>query len=118
MRISDWISDVCSSDPARPGLYTVRKGETLSSLIDRAGGLTRLAYPYGAVMTRRSIQKAEEEGYRLTARASGNAVLAIAARKKVAAGGMPEITQIRQQLATGQIGKAACRDRVRQQLSF
>src|SRR3546814_12626032 len=99
MRISDWISDVCSSDPARPGLYTVRKGETLSSLIDRAGGLTRFAYPYGAVMTRRSVQKAEEEGYRRTARDLGNAVLAIAARKNVDAGGI-------------EIGRAACRERV------
>src|SRR3546814_16577418 len=47
---------------ARPGLYTVRKGETLSSLIDRAGGLTRFAYPYGAVLTRRPVQKAAAEG--------------------------------------------------------
>src|SRR3546814_19265979 len=71
---------------ARPGLYTVRKGETLSSLIDSAGGLTRFAYPYGAVMTRRSVQQAEEEGYRRTARALGNHVIAIAARKKLGRG--------------------------------
>src|SRR3546814_19215114 len=102
MRISDWISDVCSSDPARPGLYTVRKGETLSSLIERAGGLTRFAYPYGAVMTRRSVQKAEEEGYRRTSRDLGNAVLSIAARKTVNADSLAAVTQISTQLASAE----------------
>src|SRR3546814_10993033 len=53
-------------------------------------------------MTRRSVQKAEEEGYRRTARDLGNAVLAIAARKNVDAGGIAAVTQISQQLATAQ----------------
>jgi protein involved in polysaccharide export with SLBB domain len=35
-----------------PGTYTVRKGEKLSSLIERAGGFTEKAYPRGAVFTR------------------------------------------------------------------
>ena len=84
---------------ARPGLYTIRKGETLSSLMQRAGGLTNQAYPYGAVMTRRSVKKAEEEGYRRTSRDLGNSVLAVSARKNVNADGIAGITQIARQLA-------------------
>ena len=43
---------------SRPGLYSIRKGETLSQLIARAGGLSPLAYPYGAIFTRRSVKGA------------------------------------------------------------
>lgn len=87
---------------ARPGLYTVRKGETLSSLVQRAGGLTGQAYPYGAVMTRRSVKKAEEDGYRRTSRDLGNAVLAVSARKNVSADAVTGITQIARQLSSAE----------------
>jgi polysaccharide export outer membrane protein len=43
-----------------PGTYTVQKGETLSSLLSRAGGFTSKAYLLGGVLTRlstRQIQK-------------------------------------------------------------
>ncbi len=43
-----------------PGDYHIRKGETLSQVIERAGGLTAQAYPYGAVFTRRSAQQHEQ----------------------------------------------------------
>jgi protein involved in polysaccharide export with SLBB domain len=39
-----------------PGEYPIRKGETLSSLIDRAGGYTDQAYLNGAVFTRGSAK--------------------------------------------------------------
>ena len=87
---------------ARPGLYTIRKGETLSQLFERAGGLTPFAYPYGAVMTRRSVRQAEEEGFRRTSRDLGNAVLSIAARKNVNAEGLAAVSQISKQLSTAQ----------------
>lgn len=44
-----------------PGLYTSKKGERLSSLIERAGGLTRDAYLKGAVFTRKSVQKLQQQ---------------------------------------------------------
>jgi protein involved in polysaccharide export with SLBB domain len=69
-----------SGEVARPGLYAIRKGETLSQLIDRAGGLTDYAYPFGTVFTRRSVKEAQEEGFRRTARELNNSLLAIAAR--------------------------------------
>ena len=34
-----------SGEFGRPGLYSIRRGETLSQLIARAGGVTSRAYP-------------------------------------------------------------------------
>lgn len=44
-----------------PGVYTVRRDETLRSVIERAGGLTELAFPQGAVFTRRELREREQE---------------------------------------------------------
>jgi protein involved in polysaccharide export with SLBB domain len=44
-----------------PGTYPIRKGETLSSLIARAGGLTESAFPHGAVFMREEIKVQERE---------------------------------------------------------
>ena len=44
-----------------PGTYTIKKGETLSSLIARAGGYTDRAYLRGAQFTRVSVKKLQEE---------------------------------------------------------
>ncbi|MCS6922213.1 MAG: SLBB domain-containing protein [Elioraea sp.] len=52
----------------RPGLYEIRRGERLSDLIQRAGGLTREAYPYGAVFTRESVRIRQQEGLERAAR--------------------------------------------------
>lgn len=42
------------------GVYSVSPGETLRSLVERAGGLTSKAYLYGAEFTRRSTQALEQ----------------------------------------------------------
>jgi protein involved in polysaccharide export with SLBB domain len=52
----------------RPGLYEVRRGERLSEVIARAGGLTPQAYPYGAVFTRERIKQTEKVGFERAAR--------------------------------------------------
>jgi len=70
-----------TGEVARPGLYSVRKGERLSELVARAGGLTTLSYPYGAIFTRRSVKEAQQEGIRRTTRELTNAFLAVSARK-------------------------------------
>lgn len=44
-----------------PGTYQVLKGEKLSDVIERAGGLTSSAYPFGAVFTRENIRIRESE---------------------------------------------------------
>jgi polysaccharide export outer membrane protein len=43
------------------GVYSVRPGETLRSLVMRAGGLTSKAYLYGAEFTRKSTQAIEQQ---------------------------------------------------------
>jgi polysaccharide export outer membrane protein len=70
-----------TGEVARPGLYSIRKGERLSELIARAGGSTTLAYPYGAIFTRRSVKEAQQEGIRRTTRELTSAYLAVSARK-------------------------------------
>jgi len=44
-----------------PGDYTIKKGEKLSSLIERAGGFTDSAYLPGAVFTRVRAQQLQQE---------------------------------------------------------
>jgi polysaccharide biosynthesis/export protein len=44
-----------------PGSYAIRRGETLKSVIDRAGGLTSYAFPQGSVFTRESLRRREQE---------------------------------------------------------
>jgi protein involved in polysaccharide export with SLBB domain len=44
----------------RPGLYTVQRGERLSSLLRRAGGFTSRAYPKGAIFFRESVKAAQQ----------------------------------------------------------
>ena len=46
-----------------PGTYSISKGEKLSSLIERAGGYEKNAYPYGGVFTRSSVAKREKEAF-------------------------------------------------------
>jgi polysaccharide biosynthesis/export protein len=52
----------------RPGYYDIRRGERLSEVIARAGGLTVQAYPYGTVFTRESAKATQKEAMRRTAR--------------------------------------------------
>jgi len=42
------------------GTFGVEPGERLSSVLERAGGYTPQAYPYGAVLMRREVREAEE----------------------------------------------------------
>lgn len=44
-----------------PGRYPVKPGESLSAVIDRAGGLTAFAYPDGAIFSRERIKQRETE---------------------------------------------------------
>ncbi len=44
-----------------PGVYTVKRGEKLSSVIKRAGGFTEYSFPEGAIFTRESIRQQEQQ---------------------------------------------------------
>ncbi len=44
-----------------PGTYPIQRGETLHSVIQRAGGLTELAFADGSVFTREDLRQREQE---------------------------------------------------------
>jgi len=44
-----------------PGKFAIQRGEALHELLDRAGGLTKFAYPRGAVFIREDLKKREQE---------------------------------------------------------
>ncbi|WP_439534492.1 SLBB domain-containing protein [Polymorphobacter sp.] len=71
----------------RPGLYSIRKGETLSELTARAGGLSPLAYPYGAIFTRASVKQMQQDGLQRTSRELTTALLSLASRSRDSQGG-------------------------------
>lgn len=75
-----------SGEFARPGLYSIRKGETLSQLISRAGGLTGQAYPYGAIFTRQRVREEQTAGLQRTAAELNAGLLAAVARRSSGGG--------------------------------
>lgn len=68
----------------RPGIYDIRRGERLSEVIARAGGLTPQAYPYGAVFTRESVRQRQQEGFQRTARELEQGLIQVATGQAVA----------------------------------
>ena len=47
-----------------PGVYGIRPGERLSSVLERAGGLLPTAYPQGAIFNRPSVRELQEKSRR------------------------------------------------------
>lgn len=72
-----------SGEFMRPGIYTVRRGERLSSLMERAGGVTDRAYPFGAVFTRVSVKRAQDQAFKRTAREMNTALTTAALKNNV-----------------------------------
>ncbi|MEM6682865.1 MAG: SLBB domain-containing protein [Pseudomonadota bacterium] len=69
-----------SGEFTRPGVYTINRGEHLSSVIERAGGITRRAYPFGAVFTREEVRRAQRLALRRTVREINTALTTAALR--------------------------------------
>ena len=44
-----------------PGTYPIKRGETLASVLERAGGLSELAFPEGGVFTRKALKEREQQ---------------------------------------------------------
>jgi polysaccharide biosynthesis/export protein len=95
-----------------PGIYPIRRGETLHSVIDRAGGLTNLAFPEGSVFTREELQRREQEqldrlAVRLQSDLAATALQATAANQGQAgqaiAVGQSLLNQIKETRAVGRL---------------
>ena len=70
-RVPEWDTDwsvTLDGEVRFPGEYRIRRGETLSSVIERAGGLTDAAFPAGAVFLRESLKEREQEQVEILAR--------------------------------------------------
>lgn len=50
-----------------PGKYPIHQGETLHSVLQRAGGFTDVAFPYGAVFVREELKEREKRQLELLA---------------------------------------------------
>ena len=70
-----------SGEFVRPGLYDIRRGERLSEIVNRAGGVTAQAYPYGAVFTRERVKRAQQAGFERAVRELNSAATFQAAKK-------------------------------------
>ena len=91
----------------QPGTYQIRSGERVSELIQRAGGLTDLAYPYGTVFLRQSIAKAEREALARLTRTLNAALVSAATNRRVDASSIATLSGLAQTLnsapATGRM---------------
>jgi polysaccharide export outer membrane protein len=66
-RIPNWsYGDVVTLAGAivSPGKYPIAPGETLSSILDRAGGLSQVAFAEGSILIKTSAKKREQEQIR------------------------------------------------------
>ncbi len=100
-----------------PGVYSVRPGETLRSLIARAGGLTPDAYLYGSDFTRESTRRIQQQRLneyadnlesRLSIEAANKASTAISSNDAAAssagiANGQQIVARLRRTVALGRI---------------
>jgi protein involved in polysaccharide export with SLBB domain len=93
------------------GTYRIMRGEHLSDVLRRAGGLTESAYPYGTVFLRRSVAQREQEAFRRQATEIENQLVLAMSRRDPNSKLSPDafaamqayIQQIRTQKALGRI---------------
>ncbi|MEM7763637.1 MAG: SLBB domain-containing protein [Pseudomonadota bacterium] len=94
-----------------PGVYPIQRGETLSSVVARAGGVTNLAFLDGSVFTRLSLKQREEEQLDVLigrleadlATYSLQAVAADASAQQAFALGQGLLSQLKETRATGRL---------------
>jgi protein involved in polysaccharide export with SLBB domain len=62
--VSEWHTQesiTLAGEVRFPGRYDIKRGETLVSVLARAGGLTQYAFPEGSVFTRDELRRREQE---------------------------------------------------------
>ena len=114
VNVPAFINDVATGlvmlagEVQRPGEYLIARDETLHDLIARAGGLTGVAYPLGAVFTRKSLKDSQRESNMVLADQLEQSVLQVASSDVEGAG--EQVTavlkyarQLRSQDVTGRL---------------
>jgi polysaccharide biosynthesis/export protein len=61
-----------------PGIYTIKEGETLKSVLLRAGGLTEFAFPEGSIFTRVELKQREQQELDMLAQRTQTDIAAMA----------------------------------------
>jgi polysaccharide biosynthesis/export protein len=69
-----------------PGKYPIHQGETLSSVMQRAGGLTDMAFPEGAVYIREELKKREKDQLEILANRLASDLAALSLEAVVSSG--------------------------------
>ena len=85
--VSQWHAQesiVLTGEVRFPGRYAIKRGETLKSVMLRAGGLTDAAFPEGSVFTREELKKREQEQLDMLANRMQTDLTAIALGASVA----------------------------------
>jgi protein involved in polysaccharide export with SLBB domain len=67
-----------------PGTYSIKPGETLKSVLVRAGGLTQYAFPQGSVFTRKELREREQKELDMLAQRMQNDIAFVALQGTVA----------------------------------
>jgi polysaccharide export outer membrane protein len=96
-QIPDWNPNrevVIEGEVRFPGTYSIRKGETLSDVIARAGGFTDNASPESAVFTREAVAALEAERAAQFARDIQTTFATRLLTEETTTQGMAEISQI------------------------
>ena len=83
-----------------PGTYVISPGETISSVIERAGGLTDLAFPEGAIFNRVVIARREAERAQSFAADIRQTYASRLLTEETTSTGLQEVLLITQQLET------------------
>ena len=83
MTAMDEVNVTLSGQFKYPGVYSVKNGEKLSSLLLRAGGFTDSAYLYGAVLTRETVAEMQNASFKRTAEDMETAMAAAMATGQV-----------------------------------
>jgi protein involved in polysaccharide export with SLBB domain len=90
-----------------PGTYPIRRGEKLSSVIERAGGLTDLAFPEGSVFTRTELRDREREQLEILARRVERDLATVSITEpnssQTLTTGQSLVTQLRNSVPTGRL---------------
>ena len=63
----EYKSITLSGEFKYPGVYSLKSGDTLEDVLQRAGGLTTDAFPIGAVFTRKEVALQQREAFRRNA---------------------------------------------------
>lgn len=106
-RWREQLSVIIHGEVTFPGRYSIRQGESLSSVLARAGGVTDLAFPEGSVFTRVELREREAEQLEVLARRIETDLASVAlsdpSATEIISTGRTLVNQLREAEAAGRL---------------